>query len=577
MIDLTEKYVGKKLRLGGRVVSPNYAFLVENFPREDIRFYVMQGGTRCFAPEQRVVVFGGGSKAICDLVKGDVVKTFNEATGIDEWKGVNEVMRFDNRKSTVNIRLKNGSEIVCNLDHKFYFRGEWLEVAELLVYFFSGYHYLFDTPDYWLFDIEGYEVVERASVPVVYDISVEDNHNYYLDCGGKEILVHNSTKTYSAVDYIWDIQAAFNNVTVDIVRQGMPTLKGTVMQDFIDIGYNRKLYRKANHNLTESIYRHEGNMVRFFGADDEEKIRGRKRDILYMNEAPELSWDVVQQLLWRTSSKIIIDYNPSMLDSWVYDKILTRDDCVFIKTTYKDNPFLTKGQIADLEWMRVNDPEQYLIFGLGEKGEVKGQVYKHWKRIRDNAFPVSANVFVVDFGYSPDPTCISSFKFDGFDVYCKELVYQKELLYIDIAIHLFYQGYNDGSHYLIADSADKRGISELRYGFNPTMDELMHRVEYLGYEFETFAQRDKLKSFLANGLTVYGANKNYGGSKKGGIKRVQGYNVMITEDSKNAWNEFTNYRYKLDHNGYSMGKPIDANDHFCDTLLYAVMGHGRYY
>src|SRR5690606_25727562 len=226
---------------------------------------------------------------------------------------------------------------------------------------------------------------------------------------------------------------------------GMPTLKGTVMQDFIDIGYKRKLYRKANHNLTESIYRHEGNMVRFFGADDEEKIRGRKRDILYMNEAPELSWDVVQQLLWRTSSKIIIDYNPSMLDSWVYDKILTRDDCVFIKTTYKDNPFLTKGHIADLEWMRVNDPEQYLIFGLGEKGEVKGQVYKHWKRIRDNAFPVSANVFVVDFGYSPDPTCISSFKFDGFDVYCKELVYQKELLYIDIAIHLFYQGYNDGS------------------------------------------------------------------------------------------------------------------------------------
>ena len=130
-VDLTEKYVNmsRELAKQGHNVNPNLLFLeneIENFDH-----LVMQGGTRCFAPNQKVVT-RRGSVPISEMLIGDEVFCFDENTGSNEWKPVVDVLKFSNKKPTVKIKLKNGETIVCSADHKFFHNGEWVEIIKLL-------------------------------------------------------------------------------------------------------------------------------------------------------------------------------------------------------------------------------------------------------------------------------------------------------------------------------------------------------------------------------------------------------------------------------------------------------------
>lgn len=383
-----------------------------------------------------------------------------------------------------------------------------------------------------------------------------------------------SGKTYSVLQYIWDNIEAFNGMKYTVTRQSMPTLKGTVLPDFQEIGYARGIYSKKDHNLSDSIYRYNGNEVDFFGAEDEEKVRGRKRNLLYMNEAPELGWEIVKQLLWRTEDIIILDYNPSYAESWVYDNILTRDDCAFLKTTYKDNPFLTKGQIDEIEWMRINSPDDYKIYGLGERGEIKGQIYNNWRKIKDKAFPLDARAFVIDFGFSQDPAVIAQFKHEGQTIYAKSLVYEIGLDNIDLMIHLFFNGANDSS-IIIADGAEPKAISEIRNGRRFERNYVEEKAANLGFEFRSKDHVQSLMDRLRKGFYVNPAIKGPD-SVRNGIQKVRQYEVLLTEGSTQAWSEYTKYKYKMDpHTGKTTRVPIDADNHFADTLRYYTQSIGR--
>jgi phage terminase large subunit len=117
------------------------------------------------------------------------------------------------------------------------------------------------------------------------------------------------------------------------------------MRDFIDILKQYKIYSEDHHNKSNSEYWLFGNLVEFISLDQPQKVRGRKRDVLFINEANELYFEDWQQLVFRTTEKIIIDYNPSDEYSWIYDNVIPREDAEFYKTTYLDNPFLHKSII----------------------------------------------------------------------------------------------------------------------------------------------------------------------------------------------------------------------------------------
>jgi phage terminase large subunit len=169
----------------------------------------------------------------------------------------------------------------------------------------------------------------------------------HLHTSDKKIIVEQggtrSGKTYNIVSWIiFDYCTQHSGKTITICRKTFPSLRATVMRDFLEILKAHDLYNEASHNKSSSEYKLFGNLVEFISLDMPVKVRGRKRDLLYCNEANELFFEDFQQLLLRTDGRVILDYNPSDEFHWIYDKVLTRDDCDFYKTTYLDNPFLSK-------------------------------------------------------------------------------------------------------------------------------------------------------------------------------------------------------------------------------------------
>lgn len=162
-----------------------------------------------------------------------------------------------------------------------------------------------------------------------------------------------SGKTYNILMWlIFDYCHNNKKKIVSIVRKSFPALRGTVMRDFFEILVNVGLYNEDYHNKSVNEYRLLGNTIEFLSVDDPQKVRGRKRDVLFVNEANELTLEDYRQLMMRTTSKIILDYNPSEEFHWIYDHVLIRDDCEFFRTTYLDNPFLEESLIGEIEKLK---------------------------------------------------------------------------------------------------------------------------------------------------------------------------------------------------------------------------------
>ena len=160
-----------------------------------------------------------------------------------------------------------------------------------------------------------------------------------------------SGKTFSALQWIIRQCLTYKGLSYSIVRSTLPALKASAYRDFLEILNSAGLYNAANHNMSEFTYELNGNLIEFFSIDNEQKLRGRKRDLLFVNEANEISLEQWRQLLFRTTGRVIIDYNPSMFDSWIYDHVLTREDCGLLITTYRDNPHLSSEIIRELSFL----------------------------------------------------------------------------------------------------------------------------------------------------------------------------------------------------------------------------------
>lgn len=181
-----------------------------------------------------------------------------------------------------------------------------------------------------------------------------------------------SSKTYSLMQYIIICSLQATGKTISIVRKTLPSLKASVLRDFIEILSSIGLYDEKSFNKTEGVYKLNGNMIEFFSVDQPQKIRGRKRQILWCNEGNELTHEDFLQLSLRTTERIFIDYNPTMEENhWIYEQVENRDDCQTFVSTYRDNPFLEPEVIKEIERLKLFDPSYWLVFGEGQKAILK--------------------------------------------------------------------------------------------------------------------------------------------------------------------------------------------------------------
>ena len=154
------------------------------------------------------------------------------------------------------------------------------------------------------------------------------------------------------------------------------------MRDFFEILEREDIYNVELHNKSEATYVLFGNLVEFISVDQPQKVRGRKRDILFVNEANEPPLKIGDDsFMLRTTGRAIIDYNPSDEFHWIYDHVLTREDHEFFQTTYLDNPFLPEATVAEIERLKEADPDYWRVYGLGERGVSRATILTHWKQV----------------------------------------------------------------------------------------------------------------------------------------------------------------------------------------------------
>jgi len=363
------------------------------------------------------------------------------------------------------------------------------------------------------------------------------NHAYNFHRSDKKILIEQggsrSGKTYNLLVWIiFDYCFQHKNHIVTICRKTFPSLRGTVMRDFLDILKSFELYSEKNHNKSNSEYYLNNNTIEFISLDQPAKIRGRKRNLLFVNECNEIDWDSWQQLIFRTEGQIIIDYNPSEANHWIYDKVETRDDAVFFKTTYKDNPFIDKTLVHELERLKETDEEYWQVFGLGERALSRTQIFSF---TTINKIPEDAKLLSIgiDAGYTNDPTCAVEVYQKDHSLYINELLYRTMMTTFDI--HKFLQEYNQSNSLCFMDSAEPRLIDELRR--------------------------------MGNNIrpSVKGQN-----SVMAGIDLLKRYKLHITETSVNAIREFRDYRWKKDKANRLTNIPQEGSDHIPDATRYAT-------
>jgi phage terminase large subunit len=253
--------------------------------------------------------------------------------------------------------------------------------------------------------------------------------NYDAILGDKRFIINEggsrSSKTYSLCQLMIIYCLQNNNKVVSVIRKTFPALRATVLRDFIEILKEIGLYKQEMHNKSEHIYTFaNGSMVEFFSVDDEQKIRGRKRDIAWCNEANELYFDDFTQLNMRTEDKLIFDYNPSDSASWLYE--LPAEESIKIKSTYKDNPFLPESIKAQIEDLKRTDEALYQIYALGEKAISKSNIYSQWTFVAHRPSRFVKYVYGLDFGYN-HPTALMRVYYCDNDIYIEPVIYESYL------------------------------------------------------------------------------------------------------------------------------------------------------
>ena len=210
---------------------------------------------------------------------------------------------------------------------------------------------------------------------------------YHVKNSTAKVQVHQggtrSGKTYSILTALIELCHRNENsgAVITIARKTFPAIRASCMRDFFEILEREDIYNPDLHNKSQATYLLFGNLVEFISVDQPAKVRGRKRDVLFCNEATELNLEDWRQLMLRTTGRAIIDYNPSDEFHWIYDHVLTRDDHEFFQTTYKDNPFLAESTVKEIERLQEADPDYWRVYGLGERGVSRSTILTHWKQV----------------------------------------------------------------------------------------------------------------------------------------------------------------------------------------------------
>jgi phage terminase large subunit len=350
-----------------------------------------------------------------------------------------------------------------------------------------------------------------------------------------------ASKTFSILCVLIK-QACRKKTEISIVGETVPHLRRGAIRDFIKIMIAKGIFVPARWNKTLLTYQFANrSTIEFFSADQEARLRGARRQVLFINEANNIDFESYYQLAIRTSEAIYIDYNPTH-EFWAHTEVLREADSELLILTYQDNEALPDSIRKDIELNRTKAETSaywanwWKVYGLGQVGTLQGAIYEDFEVVE--AVDVSRAKFValgLDWGFSNDPTALVAMYRQGDCLLIQELIYATGLTNQDIADKLRSLGINRAWE-IVADSAEPKSIEEIyRLGFN-------------------IKPAQKGPDSVRNGIDI--------------LKR---YKLQVTKDSTNLIKELRSYTWATDKEGKNTGVPIDLFNHACDAMRYVAL------
>lgn len=356
-----------------------------------------------------------------------------------------------------------------------------------------------------------------------------------------------SSKTFSIIPLLIDYAVKNNGVEISVVAESIPHLRRGAIRDFIKIMQMVGMYKDENYNRSSLTYTFSnGSFIEFFSADQPDKLRGARRDVLFVNECNNIEWESYYQLAIRTRRFIYLDYNP-VTEFWVDTELIGDADSEMIVLTYKDNEALDESIVKEIEKAKEKaDTSSYWanwwrVYGLGEIGSLEGVIFSNYEQI--DTIPKDARLLGIglDFGYSVDPTAMVEVYQYNDKIILNERCYRTGMVNSDIA-KLIPEGV-----IVYADSAEPKSIEEIRrFGKN------------------------------IKGVTKGKDSINYG------IQVMQSLDFLVTKDSTNLIKELRGYCWDKSKDGTKLAIPtgvdhiIDSTRYFCMEYFGLKRNHGVY-
>lgn len=348
-----------------------------------------------------------------------------------------------------------------------------------------------------------------------------------------------ASKTFGILAVLIDRAARVPKSEISVVSESIPHLRRGAIKDFAKIMQATNRWRDEGWNKTLLTYTFaNGSYIEFFSADQESRLRGARRQVLYVNEANNIDWESYYQLAIRTSEEIYIDFNPTA-EFWAHTEVLKDADSELIILTYKDNEALPATIVQEIEAAKEKGKASpywqnwYRVYGEGQVGTLQGAIFTHWHQI--DGIPAGAEYVGtgLDFGFTNDPTAaVDAYRYNG-GVIFDEVVYDRGKFNNQVAEML-----STMRRDIIADAASPQNIAEIQI-------------------------------YLTGKGRIQACEKPKG-HKLHAIQTLQGMPMWVTSRSVNLIKELRSYLWKTDATGASLNEPIGANDHAMDAIVYVT-------
>ena len=367
-----------------------------------------------------------------------------------------------------------------------------------------------------------------------------------------------SGKTYGIIPILYDKCLETPNTLVTIVAETIPSLKDGAVKIFKDFMYDEGRWNENSwlgNPMQYTLPNRSKLQFKSFDSEGKAKASG-KREILFINEANHVAFNIADALMIRTTREVWLDFNADS-EFWGHTEVLTEPGSDFLKLTYLDNEQIPSGTLEKmLNRKHKAEAEEksgkfgywynwWQVYGLGEIGNLQGAIFNNWAQV--DSVPPEARLlgYGMDFGYTNDPTTlVAAYKYND-QIIFDELIYEKGLL--NSAIANIMKG-KDVVLTTYADSAEPKSIAELR----------------------------------SYGLMVVPTKKG-ADSIMYGIGIMQDMDILITSRSLNIIKELRSYIWKIDKSGVTTNSPIDNYNHAIDAMRYFCLSHfsnrstGEYY